>query len=60
MDQIIHDRKEKSDKSNGLNTYAYFRYIISQLPSIYTKNKTALLELLSNLLDSSILHKYLS
>ena len=49
----------ESAKANGLNTYAYFRYIMSELPLIDLKNKTALLKLLPHCVDPSILCKYL-
>lgn len=49
----------ESAKANGLNTYAYFRYIMTQLPLIEPNNKEALLALLPHRLDLAILQKYL-
>lgn len=49
----------ESAKANNLNTYAYFRYIMTQLPAIDLKDKTKLLELLPHRIDPSILYKYL-
>ena len=49
----------ESAKANGLNTYAYFRYIMTQLPLIEPHNKEALLTLLPHRLDPAILQKYL-
>jgi hypothetical protein len=50
----------KSAEANGLNTYAYFRYIMTQLPLIEPHNKEALLALLPHRLDPAILQKYLN
>lgn len=50
----------ESAKANGLNTYGYFRYVMSQLPLIDLKDKTALLELLPHRVNPAILEKYLS
>lgn len=50
----------ESAKANGLNTYAYFRYIMTRLPLIDSKDKSALLSLLPHKLDQSILQKYLN
>lgn len=49
----------ESAKANNLNTYAYFRYIMNELPLIDLKDKTKLLELLPHHVDQSILYKYL-
>lgn len=49
----------ESAKANGLNTYAYFRYIMSELPLIDLRNKAALLKLLPHRVDPSVLYKYL-
>ena len=48
----------ESAKANGLNTYAYFRYIITQLPLIDPKDKELLKNLLPHRLDPNILEKY--
>ena len=50
----------ESAKANGLNTYAYFRYIMSELPLIDLHNKAALLKLLPHRIDPSVLYKYLN
>ena len=50
----------ESAKANGLNTYGYFRYIMSELPLIDSNNKAALLELLPHRVEPSVLEKYLS
>lgn len=49
----------ESAKANGLNTYAYFRYIMTQMPLINQHNKEAFLDLLPHRVDQSILQKYL-
>jgi transposase len=49
----------ESAKANGLNTYAYFRYIMTQLPLINQNDKKAFLDLLQHRVDQSILQKYL-
>jgi transposase len=50
----------ESAKANGLNTYAYFRYIMTKLPLIDPHNKEAFLELLPHRIEQSILQKYLN
>lgn len=50
----------QSAKANGLNTYAYFRYIMTQPPLIEPHNKEALLALLPHRLDPAILQKHLN
>ena len=50
----------ESAKANSLNTYAYFRYIMEQIPRIDTKDNNKLLQLLPHRLDPSILQKYLN
>jgi IS66 C-terminal element len=49
----------ESAKANGLNTYAYFRYIMTQMPLINQHNKETFLDLLPHRVDQSILQKYL-
>ena len=50
----------ESAKANSLNTYAYFRCIMEQIPRIDTKDNNKLLQLLPHRLDPSILQKYLN
>jgi len=50
----------ESAKGNGLNTYAYLRYIMTQLPLIAPDDKDALLQLLPHKLDPDALQKYLT
>jgi hypothetical protein len=50
----------ESAKANGLNTYAYFRCIMTELPLIDMANKEGLLALLPHRLDPDILQKYLN
>lgn len=50
----------ESAKATKLNTYAYFRYIMTQLPLIAADNKPALLSLLPHRIEPIILQKYLS
>lgn len=50
----------ESAKANGLNTYAYFRYIMTQLPLIDKKDKRALIAMLPHCIDPKILLKYLN
>lgn len=48
-----------SAKANNLNTYAYLRCLMTELPNIDPENKEALLALLPHLIDPTILQKYL-
>ena len=48
-----------SAKANGLNTYAYFRCLMTEMPNIDPENKEALLALLPHRIDPAILQKYL-
>lgn len=48
-----------SAKANDLNTYAYLRCLMTELPNIDPENKEALLALLPHLIDPAILQKYL-
>ena len=50
----------ESAKANGLNTYAYFRCIMTQLPLIDPHNEEAYLSLLPHRIEQSILQKYLN
>lgn len=50
----------ESAKANGLNTYAYFRCIMTQLPLIDPHNEEAFLSLLPHRIEKSILQKYLN
>ena len=50
----------ESAKANGLNTYAYFRCIMTELPLIEPADKKSLLALLPHRLDPAILQKYLN
>lgn len=50
----------ESAKANGLNTYAYLRYIMRELPLIDLRNKVELLKLLPHRVNPAILEKYLS
>jgi transposase len=50
----------ESAKANGLNTYAYFRCIMTELPLIDSTDKDALLALLPHRVAPSILQKYLN
>ena len=50
----------ESAKANGLNTYAYFRCIMTELPLIEPADKNSLLALLPHRLDPVILQKYLN
>lgn len=46
-------------KANNLNTYAYFRYLMSVLPSVDATDKNALKALLPTQIDPKILEQYL-
>ena len=50
----------ESAKANGLNTYAYFRYIMTQLPLTDKEDKRALIAMLPHCLDPAILLEYLN
>lgn len=50
----------ESAKANGLNTYAYLRYVMSELPLINVTDKISLLGLLPHRVDPKLLLKYLS
>lgn len=50
----------ESAKANGMNTYAYFRYIMTELPLVEPGNKKALLDMLPHRLDPAVLQKYLN
>ena len=50
----------ESAKANGLNTYAYFRYIMTELPLIDKSATQTLLAMLPHQLDPAILQKYLN
>jgi transposase len=50
----------ESAKANGLNTYAYFRYIMTELPLIDKSGTQALLAMLPHRIDPAILQKYLN
>lgn len=49
----------ESAKANGLNTYAYFRFLMTELPSVDLENKEALLAMLPHRVDKNKLQKYL-
>lgn len=50
----------ESAKANGLNTYAYFRYIMTELPLINKTDTQALTAMLPHRIDPAILQKYLN
>jgi len=50
----------ESAKANGLNTYAYFRYIMTALPLVDKSDTQALLAMLPHRIDPAILQKYLN
>lgn len=50
----------ESAKANGLNTYAYFRYIMTELPLIDKANTQALLVMLPYRIEPVILQQYLN
>jgi transposase len=50
----------ESAKANSLNTYAYFRYIMTELPLINKTDKQALIAMLPHHIDPVILQKYLN
>ena len=50
----------ESAKANGLNTYAYFRYIMTQLPLLDPSDTMPLLSLLPHRIDRAVLQKYLN
>lgn len=50
----------ESAKANGLNTYAYFRCIMTELPLIKESDTQALLAMLPHRIDPAILEQYLN
>lgn len=50
----------ESAKANGLNTYAYFRCIMTELPLIDKSDTQALLAMLPHRIEPAILQKYLN
>jgi transposase len=50
----------ESAKANGLNTYAYLRFLMSELPLIDSNNKDELIAILPHKIQESRLTKYLT
>lgn len=50
----------ESAKANKLNTYAYFRYLMTELPNVNQKDTITLKEMLPHRIDNAILEKYLN
>ncbi len=49
----------ESAKANGLNTYAYFRFLMTELPNIDPQNTESLFAMLPHRIDVHLLQKYL-